>query len=222
MKDYPPFIFQFLKNYVGIARGSRCDVNRFGMFIRSLQYALQGKMIISAANVELYGLKNLKINGMLVIGTNQVGWMSTRDLTLLRVRGALNITGTVYIGKGCRFDIAPSAQADLCECTFTGHTRLVVSNRLRMGAGTQVAWDCELMDSDWHSISYPGKREKPSAIEISPRVWIGNGSKILKGVRIPEGCVVAAGSILTSEFNQKNALIAGSPARIIRTDINWK
>lgn len=52
-------------------------------------------------------------------------------------------------------------------------------------------------------------------IQIQDNVWIGAGVTILGNVIIEEGAIVAAGSIVTKNV-PRNAIVAGSPAKLIR------
>lgn len=52
-------------------------------------------------------------------------------------------------------------------------------------------------------------------IVIGNDVWIGRGAKVLSGVRIGDGAVVAAYSVVTRDV-RPYAIVAGSPAREIR------
>ena len=54
-----------------------------------------------------------------------------------------------------------------------------------------------------------------SAIFIGDGTWIGARSTFLGGAIVGSGCVVAAGSLVTSQF-PANVLVAGTPAKIIR------
>ncbi len=47
-------------------------------------------------------------------------------------------------------------------------------------------------------------------------VWVGHGAIILHGVRIGEGSVVAAGSVVTKDV-APYTIVAGNPAREVRT-----
>ena len=55
-----------------------------------------------------------------------------------------------------------------------------------------------------------------SGIVIGDNCWIGAKATILDGVHIGNGCVVAAGAVVTKSFPD-NVVIGGVPARIIKS-----
>jgi acetyltransferase-like isoleucine patch superfamily enzyme len=55
---------------------------------------------------------------------------------------------------------------------------------------------------------------KPIVIERN--VWIAAGATIIGGVRVGENSVVAAGSVVTRDV-PPNTLVAGNPARVVRS-----
>lgn len=54
-------------------------------------------------------------------------------------------------------------------------------------------------------------------IKIGNNCFIGAGTIILPGVTLEENIVVAAGSVVTKSFLEKNIIIGGNPARKITT-----
>ncbi|MFP3834745.1 CatB-related O-acetyltransferase [Chryseobacterium sp. SIMBA_028] len=52
-------------------------------------------------------------------------------------------------------------------------------------------------------------------IIIGDNCWIGFGSTIVSGVELGNGCVVAAGTVVTKSF-PSYSIIGGSPAKVIR------
>tara|TARA_B100000925_G_C21964260_1_gene454785 strand:- start:624 stop:1139 length:516 start_codon:yes stop_codon:yes gene_type:complete len=68
-----------------------------------------------------------------------------------------------------------------------------------------------------HSLDNSRKAEKASPIKIGDHVWLGANVVVLPGVEIGDGCVVAAGSVVTKSFLEKKIVIAGNPARKIKS-----
>ncbi len=64
----------------------------------------------------------------------------------------------------------------------------------------------------------PDKRANmsPASVKIGKRVWIGAHATILSGVTIGDNAVVAAGAVVTKDVPD-NAVVAGVPAKIIKT-----
>jgi acetyltransferase-like isoleucine patch superfamily enzyme len=95
--------------------------------------------------------------------------------------------------------------------------RLDCEASISIGEGTAIASDVIIMDTDHHSIS--GASESALPIIIGERVWIGARSIILKGVKIGDGSVIAAGSVVNKDVDA-GWLYAGVPARPIRP-VQW-
>ena len=98
-------------------------------------------------------------------------------------------------------------------------TEIHAGNRISIGNNTLIAWDCLIMDRDYHKLN--SEVEQYAPVTIGNNVWIGCKSIILKGITIGDGAVVAAGSVVTRDVPSK-ALVGGNPARIIKEEVYWK
>lgn len=56
-------------------------------------------------------------------------------------------------------------------------------------------------------------------IQIGENVWIGQDSRICKGVKIGDGSIVAANSVVTKDV-PPNVIVAGNPARVVKSNID--
>lgn len=52
-------------------------------------------------------------------------------------------------------------------------------------------------------------------ILINDNVWVGAGAVLLPGVTLGDGCIIAAGAVVTEDV-QRDVIVAGVPARVIR------
>ena len=52
-------------------------------------------------------------------------------------------------------------------------------------------------------------------------LWCGANVTILKGVTIGNGAIIAAGAIVTRDV-PAHAIVAGIPAKIVETNVNWE
>ena len=198
------------------------DTNLMITGVRFLYYWLKGKEIVAHQHATIIGIENIETYGRLFVGTSSNGFLLPSDRTLLNIRGSLVVRSTFNIGRGCRIDIGPNALCDLGSGYINANTRLVIMHGLKIGQEVAVAWDCEFLDHDFHTLHYEGKKEKAPGIEIGDRVWIGSGTKILKGVRIANNTVVASNSLVTRSFEEENTLIGGTPAKVMKRNIKWK
>ncbi|HEU5407759.1 MAG TPA: acyltransferase, partial [Nitrospira sp.] len=163
---------------------------------------------------------NISVRGELKVGIRAPGFQSGKDWTFLRVRGSLLVIGNVSLGRGSRIEIGEGAICKLTSCNLNGASDIIISHGLEIGEGSVIAWGCQIMDNDWHNVNYPGKRNRDPKIVLGRRVWVGSRVLIHKGTQIGDGCVIAAGSVVSGIF-PPGVLIGGNPARIIREDVNW-
>lgn len=89
---------------------------------------------------------------------------------------------------------------------------------IKIGSNVKCGANTLITDSDWH-LDDPRSGEIKEVI-LEDNVWLGEGTKVLKGVRIGKNSVIGAGSIVTSNIPE-NVIAAGNPCRIIK-NINFQ
>lgn len=76
---------------------------------------------------------------------------------------------------------------------------------------------------DSHSIlDMNGNRTNPSAnIIIGNHVWVGHRVLINKGVEIGSDNIIGTAAVVTKSIPQTNSVIAGIPAKVVKSEVNW-
>lgn len=122
---------------------------------------------------------------------------------------------------------------DIGADTYFGDGTLIsAAQEVVIGAGTLLAHGVQVFDNDTHPLDAQqrvrhfrmivglepaGPVEVGSApVRIGQRCWIGMHALIMKGVTLGDETVVAAGSLVVSDFPAR-VLIGGNPARVIRS-----
>ncbi len=118
---------------------------------------------------------------------------------------------------------------------FGFRTIIEAVNYIEIGRDTAIANDVTIIDNNNHPINPDDRRymrhTKHGAIErshhisasapivIGENVWIGSSVRICKGVTIGDNAIIAASSVVTHDV-PANAVAAGNPAKIVKTDID--
>lgn len=98
-------------------------------------------------------------------------------------------------------------------CVFYG------SGGLRMGAHCGVATQTVVVAAN-HSFDRADmpimlQPLRKAGIHIADDVWLGAGCRVLDGSHLAQGCVVAAGAVVTGRFEQ-GSVLGGVPARLLK------
>lgn len=88
--------------------------------------------------------------------------------------------------------------------------------KIYIGKGTYIAPNTGLITAN-HDINNLDKHIEGKDIVIGKDCWIGMNSVVLPGVILGDNTIVGAGSVVTKSFEEGNCVIAGNPAKIIRT-----
>jgi acetyltransferase-like isoleucine patch superfamily enzyme len=172
----------------------------------STKFKIKGKN--NAVKIDRHALVN---NSCIVIMGNN---------SFIHIKEGARISGaTLWVeDDGCILEIGRN--------TFVGPSHLAVTedgSSLTIGDDCMLSSNINIRTGDSHSIIDIETNQRinyAKNISIGNHCWIGEGAKILKGVNLVENCIVSTGAIVTKSF-AANCLVGGTPAKIIRENVNW-
>ena len=123
----------------------------------------------------------------------------------------------------------PGAQIEIVDNVGISGATIYARKKIYIGNNTAIGGNCKILDNDFHPVEMESRlrllkdknggddREAiPSKeIVIGDNCFIGCNTIILKGTVLGDGCVVGAGAVVSGQFD-KNCVIAGNPAKVIR------
>lgn len=111
------------------------------------------------------------------------------------------------------------------ETTAIGCYILARDKSVYIGEQCMISRGVEIRATDVHSVIdiTTDERINPATedVHIGNKVWIAADVTVSKNVTISDGCVIAAKSFVNKSVLVPNSMVAGTPAKIIRSNVRW-
>ncbi len=102
--------------------------------------------------------------------------------------------------------------------------QISTDGKIKIGKDSMFSSGILLSHADQHLIFDLNTKERVNAnknIKIGNHVWVGRNAQLLGGAHIPDNCIIGGNAITSHNFTEKNCIIAGNPAKVIRKNIIW-
>lgn len=97
---------------------------------------------------------------------------------------------------------------------------IMCAKEITIGNGVRIGRDVAIRDWNGSHVIINDHYRNHAPVHIGDRVWLCTGCTIMPGVTIGEGSVVAANATVTKDV-PPHSLVGGSPAKIIKENIEW-
>jgi acetyltransferase-like isoleucine patch superfamily enzyme len=124
---------------------------------------------------------------------------------------------------GTFFDLGPEGEIEIGDfCSLVG-VIFAINGRVSIGNYSFIAHEVVIADTYWplpgnhrqNAHSEIAASARGNAIEIGQNVWIGAKAIIVGKVRIGDGAIIGAGSLVTQDV-PAYTLCAGNPLQVVR------
>jgi acetyltransferase-like isoleucine patch superfamily enzyme len=161
--------------------------------------------------------------------------------TLTPAGRRLHTDGMTFIGPGLQLQIARGSEVRLGRFTWIGHGTKIRCHEgsIEIGAKTVLGQECTIsayrrvkigeqcvvadramfidFDHNVADVEAPIRRQGiyMRDVVVGNNVWVGYNAQILRGVTVGDNAIIGANSVVTRDI-PANAVVAGSPARVLR------
>ena len=97
---------------------------------------------------------------------------------------------------------------------------IMCAKEITIGNGVRIGRNVSIRDWNGPHVIVNDRYVNHAPVHIEDHVWLCTGCSIMPGVTIGEGSVVAANALVTSNI-PPHSLVGGSPAKVIKSDIEW-
>lgn len=142
------------------------------------------------------------------------------EIQKTHARGIRNTVVDMAGSQNNKLKIMKNCSIESCRFAMANESNLIIE----IGEDCMFSSNIVFRATDGHAIFEKDSktiinRSKP--IHIGNHVWLGSSAIIMKGSIIPNDSVVGSGSVVTKKFLENNVAIAGNPARVVKSGINW-
>lgn len=191
--------------------GNKVDINTLSK--------LGVKLILNGDNNEIIVGEYSNLQGLLEIRLNG----NNNIINLGNISTIVNLT----IIAGFENNKTQNSKIIIKDGTSFNQVQIMILEHdsiLEIGKECMFSGNIMLHLTDGHSITdYNGNLlNYGTNVKIGDKVWVGRNVTILKHAFIPNGTIVAMGSIVSKKYNEENTIIAGIPAKVVKRDILWQ
>jgi len=142
-----------------------------------------------------------------------------KNVAFMRYPKLVSLGRAAVVKEGARIcPCNPYASVTIGERTTIGyHTFIFASERISIGNDCLIAPFVYIVDSDHgidKEIPINQQPNQTASIIIEDDVWVATGAKILKGVTVHQGSIIAAGAIVNQDV-PPYTIVGGMPAKTI-------
>lgn len=209
-----------------IVNRTRLHPRPLWQFLRfnTVRGVLQGRMILPTPHTVLDVRKGGKLvaGGIVTLGHKKFPRAKLETRILVDRNATLEFRGDATVGYGADIEVFPGAVLTLGDGFGSNIGATVIcGERIEIGSHTALGRHVTIRDNNGgHYMNRSGYRDTRPVI-IGDKVWLTEQCTVMPGVKIGDGAVVGARSLVVGPV-RKNTVVSGNPAQVVDEDILWK
>lgn len=192
---------------------------------------LDGGRIKVEPNVvlDIHPSAKINVNADLILGRSEIKGLHYPTALKMEAGTEFTIHGgplTRYgnaaypLRSGACIEIVNNGKLTIGQGACNVNLTIMCAKEITIGNGVRIGRNVSIRDYNGIHVIINDTYKNYAPVHIGDQCWLCTGCTIMPGVTIGEGSVVAANAVVTKNV-PPHSLVAGSPAKVIRENIEW-
>lgn len=208
-----------IRKYIGILS----SINwwqTWSLYRRVIKPRSSSIRVLNASNIKLAPSVTIEMSEHASFEINRQDYIKTHERSTLYLgeNAHLKLNGRFTMHGHSSIMIHDGALLEIGNNTYLNGGLIDCAHHISIGDDCAIADEVRIMDESFHTVD---PQIGGGEIKIGNNVWIATGAMILPGVKIGDGAIVAAGSVVTKDVPER-CMVAGVQAKVIKENVEWR
>ena len=178
---------------------------------------------------DLHPTAKIKIQAPFIYGNNPVKGLKMPTCLRMEANTSLEIhdgpltrygRGAYNLRYGAYIEIVNGGRLVIGQGASNVGLTIMCAKEISIGNGVRIGRNVAIRDWNGPHVIINDRYVNHAPVHIEDHVWLCTGCTVMPGVTIGKGSVVAANSTVTKDV-PPYSLVAGSPAKVIKENVEW-
>ena len=223
-------LFHLVKDAWCVIKHPVASFNTFLINHRKNTFLNKGKItVLPNVSLDIHPNAKITINKDIILGRSEIKnfWYPTclkmeAGTELVVNDGPLTRYGNhpYLLRSGACIEIVNNGKLTIGQGACNVHLTIICAKEITIGNGVRIGRNVSIRDYNGVHVIINDHYTNYAPVHIGDHCWLCTGCTIMPGVTIGEGSVVAANATVTKNV-PPHSLVAGSPAKVIKENIEW-
>lgn len=183
----------------------------------------------SNVTLDIHPSAKINVHADLILGHTEIKGFHYPSALKMEAGTELTIHGgpltrygnAVYpLRSGACIEIVHNGKLTIGQGASNVNLTIMCAKEITIGNGVRIGRNVSIRDYNGVHVIINDTYKNYAPVHIGDHCWLCTGCTIMPGVTIGEGSVVAANATVTKDV-PPHSLVAGSPAKVIKENIEW-
>jgi acetyltransferase-like isoleucine patch superfamily enzyme/coenzyme F420-reducing hydrogenase beta subunit len=230
LKSAVKYVLSFYK-YFGLSLKAYINFFQINFRKNTVSSLQKGNIIYTmpSAVFDLHSSAKIFVDSPFIYGNNPVKGMRIPTCLRMEANTSLRIhsgpltrygEGPYNLRYGAYIEIVNGGSLTIGQGACNVGLTIMCAKEITIGNGVRIGRNVAIRDWNGPHVIINDSYANHAPVHIENHVWLCTGCSIMPGVTIGEGAVIAANATVTKNVPPRS-LVAGSPAKVIKENIEW-